>query len=143
MCCHGDTSHPVPSAPPTYQHCGESGTTRYNHTTDHHMDTCGMYSVHVVYHIWYKYETLLFQGGSVTQYNIMSSSQGYNVTSSPLVKDSCFESKCTSVQSVNTTGALYNAMIASINAFGVGPWSDPKQGGKARRRNLSIHVLCQ
>ncbi|KAL5494244.1 hypothetical protein EMCRGX_G015535 [Ephydatia muelleri] len=33
-------------------------------------------------------------GGSVTQYNILSSSQGYNVTSSPLVRDSCFQSGC-------------------------------------------------
>ena len=120
-------SHSTPSAPPTYQHWGGAGTTRYNHTTDHHMDTCGMYSVHVMYHIWY-YETLLFQGGSVTQYNIMSSSQGYNVTSSPLVRDSCLRSKCSFTQSVKTTGALYDVTMASINAVGVGPWSDPKQG---------------
>ena len=64
----------------------------------------------------------------MTQYNIMSSSQGYNVTSSPLVRDSCFELKCSFTQSVETTGALYIVTMASINAVGIGPWSDPKQG---------------
>ena len=64
----------------------------------------------------------------MTQYNIMSSSQGYNVTSSPLVRDSCLRSKCSFTQSVKTTGALYDVTVASINAVGVGPWSDPKQG---------------
>ena len=66
----------------------------------------------------------------MTQYNILSSSQGYNVTSSPLVRDSCFESKCSFTQSVETTGALYIVTMASINAVGIGPWSDPKQGKK-------------
>ena len=66
----------------------------------------------------------------MTQYNIMSSSQGYNVTSSPLVRDSCFESTCSFTQSVETTGALYIVTMASINAIGIGPWSDPKQGKK-------------
>ena len=66
----------------------------------------------------------------MTQYNIMSSSQGYNVTSSLLVRDSCFELKCSFTQFVETTGTLYTVTMASINAVGVGPWSDPKQGKK-------------
>ena len=64
----------------------------------------------------------------MTQYNILSSSQGYNVTSSPLVRDSCFKSGCNFTQYVKTTGALYYVTMASINAVGIGPWSDPKQG---------------
>ena len=64
----------------------------------------------------------------MTQYNILSSSHGYNVTSSSLVRDSCFQSGCNFTQYVKTTGALYNVTMASINAVGVGPWSDPKHG---------------
>ena len=64
----------------------------------------------------------------MTQYNIMSSSQRYNVTSSPLVRDSCLQSKCSFTHNVETTSALYDVTMASINAVGVGPWSDPKQG---------------
>ena len=130
MCCHGDTctSHPTPvPLPPTsigVEQVPQSITTQLTITWTH---VVYKYSVHVVYHIWY-YETLLFQGGSVTQYNIMSSSQGYNVTSSPLVRDSCLQSKCSFTQNVETTSALYIVTMASINAVGVGPWSDPKQG---------------
>lgn len=66
-------------------------------------------------------------GGNVSQYNLISSSQGQNITSSTLVKDSCHGSRCTINQVVNATGGLYSVKIASINAAGIGPWSDPKQ----------------
>eukprot|EP00731_Ephydatia_muelleri_P009891 Em0005g477a len=59
-------------------------------------------------------------GGSVTQYNIMSSSQGYNVTSSPLVRDSCFELKCSFTQFVETTGVITQQISAVAVGVGVG-----------------------
>ena len=90
----------------------------------------------------------MFQGGNVTGYQIMSSSGGYNVTASPLAKDSCLGSDCVYNQNVKTTGALYTVTMASINVGGVGPWSNPVQGrGKlnhvkdiASCENYSLYV---
>ena len=89
------------------------------------------------------HETLMFQGGNVTGYQIMSSSGGYNVTASPLAKDSCLGSDCVYNQNVKTTGALYTVTMASINGGGVGPWSDPVQGrGKLSKILQVVKTLC-
>ena len=88
------------------------------------------------------YETLMFQGGKVTGYQIMSSSGGYNVTASPLAKDSCLGSDCVYNQNVKTTGALYTVTMASINGGGVGPWSDPVQG-KGKMKHIEDISSCE
>ncbi|KAL5494248.1 hypothetical protein EMCRGX_G015539 [Ephydatia muelleri] len=53
------------------------------------------------------------------------------------------QSKCSFTQNVETTSALYIVTMASINAVGVGPWSDPKQGPIALKLLSRIVVPAQ